>query len=79
MIIPDERNFTIFPNPAQNELFLDPISKDASEFSALIYNVNGRLVKTIERLNGNVRSQMNISGLKTGLYVLQIQPENSIS
>ena len=75
--VPDVNHLEISPNPVQNQLLLEPISKKQSQFTALIYNVNGNLIKTISHLNGIVKNQINVSELATGLYVLQIQSENS--
>jgi len=61
----DESLFSIYPNPTQNMI---NISIDENTYNYLIYNVVGGIVKKGELLN----KQINISGLKSNIYVLKV-------
>ena len=69
-----ENYFSIYPNPANDVLNIT--SKLASEiYSLSVYNVLGQLVQTITRPTKTV----DVSGLKTGNYILKVNTENGIS
>ena len=63
--------FSIYPNPATNELNI--LSNTAIE-KAEIYNIAGMLQST--NLNNN---SMNISSLEVGIYFVKVYSENGIS
>lgn len=56
--------FTLYPNPAQNELH---IASDQRVESVEIFNVSGQLVGQSEG-----RSQVNVANLSAGVYFLQV-------
>lgn len=61
-------DFTFYPNPARNELQLRaelPISR------IQIYNLQGRLL--IDQALGQPQGQIDISGLSSGSYILNVQ------
>ena len=64
----------IYPNPVQNELFLDLGQNQATQINIL--NVSGQVVQSI--VNNNVKS-IDVSGLNQGIYILKIQTEHGIS
>ena len=69
-----ENYFSIYPNPANDVLNIT--SKLTSEiYSLSIYNVLGQLVQTTTRPTKTV----DVSGLKTGNYILKVNSENGIS
>ena len=64
----DNLNIKIFPNPAQNKIFID------GEFNNInMYNGYGDKVYSTENKN-----EINISNFKNGLYFIEISTEKSI-
>ncbi|NOX47393.1 MAG: T9SS type A sorting domain-containing protein [Chlorobi bacterium] len=68
---PDAYEIDIYPNPAQNILFINGIS----EFELLtISNLSGGMVKQYNSIDSF--AQINVDNLKPGLYILQISNQN---
>ena len=63
------QNISVYPNPANENLFLN-FEMQNKTATVQIYDVTGNLVKEVEITNGN--SQINISQLSQGLYILKI-------
>lgn len=63
------RPITIYPNPATNVLYVQGAKSSATY---AIYNLTGRLVQT-----SNVHEHINVSQLKTGLYIIKITQANT--
>ncbi|MGV9013121.1 MAG: T9SS type A sorting domain-containing protein [Flavobacteriales bacterium] len=61
--------FKIFPQPAQDELTLDP---GAGYSSAEILNVAGAVVRTAA-VEGNDRQVIDLSGLPSGTFMLRLR------
>ena len=63
-----KNKLTLYPNPAQNEVYFDPVEEDQME----IYSLDGKSfgVHQIVHLNGC--SKVNLSFLQTGTYVYVI-------
>jgi len=70
--IPNE--FTIYPNPATNVLFVKGISEQSIE-EFLIFNMAGQVVLHEKYFSGS--NGINISGLRNGVYFIQIKIGNS--
>ncbi len=68
--------FKIFPNPTSNEInFLTNLSWGSTNVQASLYDVNGRLVKTINYGKlpvGVFALKMNISDVANGNYLIQV-------
>ena len=62
----------IFPNPAQNELFLS-----GNAISVQIYNLLGNEVLKFEYIES--KQIMDISSLSNGVYLIKIQTDQGIS
>lgn len=62
-----KNNFTVSPNPASDVININK-TKDVAMTSATITDLNGRVVKTVN----NEVSQINISDLTAGVYMLNI-------
>ncbi len=60
---------TVFPNPANNEIYIDIIN-DESVASIAIYDIRGTKMLNVE--NGLKNNQIDISGLKPGVYFLHV-------
>lgn len=66
--------FSLHPNPAKNELFLT--SHNAKEnISLKIFNIEGKLL-SIQNVEFENRTSIEVSQLKSGIYFLNIQDEN---
>jgi len=65
---PNKANFTLYPNPAKNKIYL---SRNFSEVK--IYNSLGTLIKSIQDYSLN--SEISIESLSTGLYFLHLKNE----
>ncbi len=63
---------TIFPNPVTNILTINAPQKAIYE----IYNLQGQIIKTIK--SRNEMTNINVSTLHNGLYILVAQMENGI-
>jgi hypothetical protein len=77
-------NVILFPNPANDQLSVEITSDNNSESKIEIYNSYGRLVlvKNISVVDGTIISQINLSGLETGMYMAHFfiggKPESRI-
>ena len=69
-----ESNFSIYPNPSNGNINISSIL-DAGDVTISIVDLNGRKVFTQE---AELQSSVNINaeGLKTGVYILQINGNN---
>ena len=63
----------IYPNPVQNELFIDFENEQITEINIL--DVSGKIVKS---LNDNTNS-IDVSNLTEGIYLLKVRTENGSS
>jgi len=72
----NKSGFIIYPNPANNAIFLNFTSK-IENANLIIYNLLGELQtsKTVNSENSNI----DISSLASGVYVVEIKSENKIS
>ncbi|MCL2416402.1 MAG: alpha-amylase family glycosyl hydrolase [Bacteroidales bacterium] len=66
---------SIFPNPAQDEIFVDFEAEGQREIQ--IFNLSGQLMQTISTRSQNVR--MDVSNLRAGSYILIVTDGASIS
>lgn len=66
--------FTVYPNPAENEIYINFAEKNAGEkFVLKIFSAEGRQVLEKKLDSGSDHEMVNVSGLKNGLYLLQLQ------
>jgi len=63
-------NFTIFPNPSSDIINISGITDE--EFSIIIYNLQGQIVKSIS----SETNQINVTSLTSGVYFIKIQTED---
>ncbi len=74
--------FSLYPNPAANQLFLKLPEVLGSSLDISIHDISGKLVQqernTIEKA-GNKIKIMDISALASGIYLCSIKSENKIS
>jgi|AntAceMinimDraft_17_1070374.scaffolds.fasta_scaffold00594_15 hypothetical protein len=67
-------NFTIYPNPAQNYLFVKSTNSNNKEVKIFIYNILGNLVlkKTLLGIFNNPY-KIDLSYLNKGVYFIKVQ------
>ena len=67
----------ISPNPTQDQLILGPFDQKNAPVSIRVYDVNGRLLRDEKEIEMKEGQQIiNVSGLNSGLYILQLQYGN---
>ena len=62
---------TLYPNPSKNLIYID---SDNSSFTASIFNLNGEFI-----LRKNIKTQIDISDLKKGVYFTELINESNKS
>ena len=69
----------VYPNPATDYLFIDMNFAQNTDFSAQIFDTNGKLMKSFRLENQEIGKQtlkLNTDDLSTGIYVLKIEKSN---
>lgn len=66
----------LYPSPAQNVLYLQNKSGANGKANVFIYDISGRLLITIDQLLSEMNT-VDISSLQAGVYVFEIQTDNS--
>jgi hypothetical protein len=68
-----ESNYTIFPNPAQNEVNIDFTLSSNKTVEVRVFDITGKLVttNTFEGTEGLNKNVLDISGLNKGIYILE--------
>jgi fibronectin type 3 domain-containing protein len=67
-----EKEFTIYPNPAQNVLHIAG-NNSGKEYSIDIFDINGRIMQTETWKDNGAELQLNISRLIPGVYFVKIE------
>lgn len=66
-------NLKIYPNPTTNILNVEFSATDIEKVKFDIFDLNGRLIKTVSQENSNqINQQINVESLQTGTYILVI-------
>lgn len=66
-------NLKIYPNPTTNILNIEFSTTDIEKVKFDIFDLNGRLIKTVSQENSNqINQQINVESLQTGTYILVI-------
>lgn len=73
-----DQSIHIYPNPAQNVLFINFEEESRKEALINIVDLNGRLVKTINNENTNSGLSVDISNLSTGMYTIRFMYDNKV-
>jgi hypothetical protein len=63
----------IFPNPARSAVQIKHMKTEDSQSKLFVYNVNGQTVKAINLSPGSTLETIDISGLHSGMYLIQIR------
>ena len=68
-----ESNYSIFPNPAQNEVNVDFTLSSNKTVELRVYDITGKLViaNTFEGVEGLNKNVIDISNLNKGIYMLE--------
>ncbi|MBK6729825.1 MAG: T9SS type A sorting domain-containing protein [Bacteroidetes bacterium] len=66
-----DNNFFIYPNPAENSIFISGNTPDSNSYTFLMYNTLGQKVYEVAFIN-NEENKINIQSLPSGLYVAAI-------
>ena len=61
-----------YPNPVNNQLFVEVLDVENTEGVIEIYNSNGTMLKSQNFNKDQVRYEMNLSGLPVGNYILRV-------
>lgn len=70
------KNFNLYPVPAKNELFIDLLNDDLSNYSYDIINMNGQVVTSKAKVK-NRKEKIDLSHLPSGLYIVRLKSNNS--
>lgn len=73
-----ETFFSVYPNPATNQVTLSLEGITANKLILTIYNMEGRVVEEIN-FNNQENMTLNIENLAGGMYLFQLQADNSVS
>lgn len=76
-VLDNESPVTIYPNPAQEVLTVD-LTGQGGPSTVRIFSVNGLMVKKVEATSNDIQLSIDISELKTGLYLINIKNEKQI-
>lgn len=72
--------FKAFPNPASGEVTINYSLSKASNVDIEVYDINGKLVKTISEKNAEVgqhNTKIDISALEAGVYMYGVKTDNA--
>ncbi len=72
MLYPDDNLIKISPNPAADKIFVE-YNADNPDGMLLIYDLEGRMI--INQVLDKKNSEINISGLASGVYFLRVKNE----
>lgn len=75
-ITKNDFNVTIYPNPT-NDITILNIKGLKEDTKISLYDLNGRKIKTYTLKQGQERLEINIKGLSSGLYNINIQNSNN--
>jgi hypothetical protein len=69
-------NFSLFPNPFEDELilFIDPVN--LNDFEAQITDATGRVIRSFESLQTAITYRFDVSELSSGIYFLRLNYGN---
>ncbi|MCP4176903.1 MAG: T9SS type A sorting domain-containing protein [bacterium] len=78
--IPEIEEFSIYPNPFNNNVKLNYFLEDDTKVQIVIYNISGNIVyeKFIKKNKGNITEDINTANLSQGTYIYKIQAGNKL-
>lgn len=73
----NQNSISIYPNPANTILNIDFPGGSINESTIIeVYDIQGKLVKSVAKDNNDTFTSINISDLKSGFYILKIKSED---
>ena len=74
-------NLMVYPNPANNRLFMDFSLQKAQNCKITLYNNHGKIVRVLfpeQSLTGEQHLVLNTEGIKNGFYLCQVKAGSSV-
>lgn len=62
---------SVFPNPFSGQTYLNVVSSEKQEFTATLFDLNGRQIKTMNGITGNT-ILIPADGMAAGIYILHV-------
>jgi len=72
----DTTDFKVYPVPASNYISID--SNLIKLENIKLYNLNGKLISSINYLGNNKNHKIDVSSFAKGMYILQIETDNKM-
>lgn len=69
----NNNGLSVFPNPSYNGTYTIEVLEDFPSATISIFDTNGNLVTQRQHVNTRTRQTLDISGLKSGTYILKVQ------
>ena len=66
--------FSVYPNPSREQLFIESNQKDITDGKIELCNIAGRIIR--ELTLKSLKTQMNISDLESGFYLIRIKTDS---
>jgi hypothetical protein len=70
-----QEQLNIFPNPANNYIFIENLAKNEAKYLLTLKNIQGQDIY-IEQINFLNKFELDVSALAEGIYYLILQNEN---
>lgn len=64
---------TLYPNPAQNEFFINFPANQLGKVKVEVYDAAGRMVMSEDRIDPNQRKALSTSKLTNGVYIVKVK------
>jgi gingipain R len=74
-----QNQFVVYPNPASNYISISNKGNNLSEATIRIFDINGRILTTENKVILNGSHQISIQSLQSGVYFLSIKEGNQSS
>lgn len=72
---PEGKNYSIYPNPAEDEVYIDLNSED--DVTIEIYTITGQRVKELSYVQHGSRVKVDISSFSSGTYIVQVKTHDN--
>ena len=70
------QNITIYPNPSSTQITIELCETPLKNTSLSIYNISGQ--QLISRLVNEPKTEIDISNLPTGIYIVKLQTPKEV-
>ncbi len=68
-------SITIYPNPAQNEFYLN-LQNDSYSNTIIIYDQTGKIIKKISSYQN--KTPIDLSNVRNGMYICKIKTDKAV-